>query len=204
MTYISQSELEIDESPEVVEGDSMGLAPISSAPVPDIVGPTTAPSQELEELRWLAVRISKPANPLCPKAMWGKPEAVMTAIIMGKELGMSPMQSIQRVHVFDGRVVLAAETILGLVRRAGHSVTFDKRTAEECVVVGKRRDGDSLTVTFSMADATKAGLTKKDVWTKYPRQMLSARAATELARALFSDCIGWAVYAPEDFDEIVE
>ena len=146
-------------------------------------------------------RITVTGNQFVPRALWGKPESALAAILMGRELGLGDMVALQRIYLIDGKPTLAAELILGLVRRAGHSVTFEERTRERCVIVGKRKDnGDELRVEWTRDDATVAGLAKKDNWRNYPRAMLHARAVTELARSLFSDCIGWAVYAPEDFD----
>jgi hypothetical protein len=146
-------------------------------------------------------RITVSGNQFVPRALWDKPEAALAAILMGRELGLGDMVALQRIYLIEGKPTLAAELILGLVRRAGHSVTFETRTRERCVITGTRKDnGDTLTVEWTMDDATAAGLTKKDNWRNYPRAMLHARAVTELSRALFSDCVGWAVYTPEDFD----
>ncbi len=147
-------------------------------------------------------RVTRRGNELVPRQYWERPEAALTAILMGRELGLGDMTALQRIYVFDGKVVLAAELVRGLVRRAGHSLVYDERSTEVCTITGRRHDtGDTMTVTWSIDQATKAGLAGKGPWTKYPRAMLDARATTELARALFSDCIGWAAYAPSDFTE---
>lgn len=39
---------------------------------------------------------------------------------------------------------------------------------------------------------------EKDNWRNYPRQMLFARASTELCRALFADCLGSVQYEPSE------
>jgi hypothetical protein len=159
-------------------------------------------SYDALDLLWRTCqRITGPGNPFVPRDLWSKPEAALAAILMGRELGLGDMVSLQRIYVIDGKPTLSAELILGLVRRAGHSVMFEERTAERCAIVGKRKDnGDELRIEWTIRDAVNANLAKKDNWKNYPRAMLHARAVTELARALFSDCIGWAVYAPEDFD----
>jgi hypothetical protein len=165
--------------------------------------PAAAPANySAFDLLWRTCqRITTPNNPFVPKAFWSRPEAALAAILMGRELGLGDMVALQRIYVIEGRPTLSAELILGLVRRAGHSVTFDERSAERCAITGKRKDnGDELHVEWTMHDAVQAKLANKDNWKNYPRAMLHARAVTELARALFSDCIGWAVYAPEDFD----
>ena len=86
-----------------------------------------------------------------------------------------------------------------------HVLHIFERTDERCTIHGTRADsGDELDVTWTLDDAIKAGVASKRNWQTYPRAMLDARATTEIARALFSDCIGWAVYAPEDFTEVAD
>ncbi len=141
-------------------------------------------------------------NEIVPKHYWGRPEAALSAVLMGRELGLGDMLSLQRIYVVDGKVVLAAELIRGLIRRAGHSHTYVERTYARCTIHGRRADsGDELDVTWTIDDAIRAGVASKANWTKYPRAMLDARATTEIARALFSDCVGWATLSPEDFTE---
>lgn len=146
--------------------------------------------------------LARPGNVVLPAHLRNKPEAVLMTVLLGREIGLKDMQALTRIYYFEGKPTLSAELILGLVRRAGHSITYPVRSAEACTALGKRRDsGDTLEVTWTIEDAERAGLAKKDNWKTYPRAMLHARATTELARALFSDAVGWAVYAPEDFDQ---
>ena len=143
--------------------------------------------------------ITTVGNEIVPKHYWGRPEAALSAVLMGRELGLGDMLSLQRVYVVDGKVVLAAELIRGLIRKAGHSLTYTERTDARCTIHGTRADtGDVLDVTWTMEDAIRAGVAAKEHWVTHPRAMLDARATTEIARALFSDCVGWATLAPED------
>lgn len=167
------------------------------------VEPVSAERETLNVLWKKCTLITAQGNEIVPKHYWARPEAALSAILMGRELGLSDMVSLQRIYVVDGKVVLAAELIRGLIRRAGHSLTYTERNEARCTIHGKRKDtGDELDVTWTIDDAVKAKVAGKHNWVMYPRAMLDARATTEIARALFSDCVGWAVYAPEDFDEV--
>ena len=54
-----------------------------------------------------------------------------------------------------------------------------------------------------MADAKRAGLADKQNWKRYPRQMLTARAVTELGRTLFADdLILGEAYTPEEVGHV--
>ena len=185
--------------PEVVDAD----ADDATAEIVHHPSPVDAQRSELNVLWRKCQLICAQGNEIVPKHFWGRPEAALSAVLMGRELGLGDMLSLQRIYVVDGKVVLAAELIRGLIRKAGHSLTYTERTDERCTIHGRRADtGDELDVTWTIDDATKAGIAGKRNWQTYPRAMLDARATTEIARALFSDCVGWAVYAPEDFTEV--
>ena len=177
------------------ETEALELAPVApGAQMP----PAT---REEGNLLWGTCRLlAVQGNELVPRGFWGRPEAMMAAILLGRDLGIPDMIAMRRIYVVSGTPTLSADLVRALIRRAGHSLVYEKRDSEACVLSGTRRDGgDSLTVTWTLEDARTAGLTGPG-WQKYPRAMLDARATTELGRALFSDCLGWAIYAPEDFD----
>ena len=59
--------------------------------------------------------------------------------------------------------------------------------------------GDTLDVTWTMADAQAASLAQKQNWRNYPAPMLWARAVSELSTQLFSDVtLGLARYTAEE------
>jgi hypothetical protein len=169
--------------------------------VTDLAPVPAEPAYGSLDLTWRTCqRITQPGNEMVPKQYWSRPEAALSAILMGRELGLGDMVALQRIFVVDGKVVLAAELIRGLIRRAGHSLVYDTRTTEECTITGTRHDnGDTLTVTWTLEQARSAKLATKANWQTYPRAMLDARCTSEIARALFSDCVGWATHVPEDF-----
>lgn len=189
---------------EIDEGGAQIAADVVLAEEVGAVSPSVSATCAEDTMRLLARTcrtLCVAGNELVPQAFWGRPEAAMTAVLMGRELGLGDMISLQRIHVIHGRPTLAAELIRGLIWRSGHRLVYLDRTAERCTIQGVRADtGSELTVTWTLDDAERAGLLKNATWRSYPRAMLDARATTELARSLFSDCVGWAVYAPEDFD----
>jgi len=60
-----------------------------------------------------------------------------------------------------------------------------------CILHGKRADnGDTWTESFSIQEAKSAGLYRQGgPWSKFPKDMLFARALSRLARQLFPDVI---------------
>jgi hypothetical protein len=126
-----------------------------------------------------------------PDAMRGKPAVVAAAILYGRELGLEPMTSLRSVNIIKGRPALTAEAMRAMVLAAGHDIRFQEMTSARCVIVGRRRgQDDTTTVTFTMDDAKKMGVGGGQQYAKMPRQMLAARATSELCRLIFADVIG--------------
>lgn len=123
----------------------------------------------------------------------GEKAGVMMIMLAAREMGISPMAALNGgLNIINGKVEISARMMSALIRRAGHSLETKEETDESVTVRGKRSDnGNEQTVTFTIKDAQKAGLVKAGGgWTKFPKDMLFARALSRLARQLFSDVIG--------------
>lgn len=126
-----------------------------------------------------------------PKALRGKPAAVTACILFGRELGFGPLQSLQAIHVVDGRPGVSAEMARAMAMSAGHEIVIDESTTARCVARGRRAGSQEwTTITWTMDDAKRAGIDGKDNWRKHPRRMLQARATAELVHLLFPDAAG--------------
>jgi hypothetical protein len=137
-----------------------------------------------------------------PKALRGDEAAIAAAILYGDEVGLSPMQSLAKIAVIDGRPALAAEAQRALILAAGHQLWFEDMTVTKVTVAGRRAGAEQIVrVTWTMDDAKRAGIAGKQNWRSYPRAMLIARASAELARSLFADAIG-GLAATEELDDI--
>lgn len=157
---------------------------------------------DLYEGTWkLAQRVHQ--TPFTPKALQGKPESVLACVLYGRELGLGPMQSLNSIHVIEGRASASPELMRALVANAGHRVDVTENTNDTCVLVGTRCDTQATaTVRWTLDDAKSANLLGKDNWKKYPRAMLMARATSELCRILFPDVIAGLSYTPEELESI--
>lgn len=121
---------------------------------------------------------------LLPQQFRGKPSDVLVCILYGEELGIAAMQAMQSIYVVQGRPTISAQLWVALARRAGHKVRVIEETDEQCTVeVARADDPDYPTrVTYTYKQATKAGLTSKDVWKSHPSAMLYARAVSTACR----------------------
>lgn len=134
-----------------------------------------------------------------PKGLRGKPAETAACILAGREIGIGPMESLQKIHVVDGRPTMSAELMRSLVLRAGHEIRFPTLTDDTVVAEGRRAGSESwTTIKWTMKDAQRVGLAGKAVWKQYPRQMLAARATAELCRLLFPDALGGITLTAEE------
>lgn len=130
-------------------------------------------------------------------------DGIFAIVQCARSLGMNPLQALNGgLYYLNGKVGMSAEMMTAMIRKAGHSIVVDPKTCDEvCVLHGKRADnGDTCTVTFSLADAKKAGI-YKNTWEKYPGDMCFARAVSKLKRRLFSD-IAMNVYERGEVEDM--
>lgn len=147
------------------------------------------------------------ANVFIKSGMFSDTESLAQAVIKimaGREVGLGPFASMRGVRIIKGQPTYSAGLIAEKIANSGrYAYRVESLTDEECqlgwfeVVDGKReRVGTS---TFSMADAQRAGLAGKDVWRKYPQDLLFARALTAGARRYAPGAMG-TVYTAEELD----
>jgi hypothetical protein len=134
-----------------------------------------------------------------PKAINSKEKAV-AVMMMGRELGIEPMQSFQGIDIIEGRPAVRPQLRLALAKRSGlmenFSISFSP-DGTSCTVTGNRKGDKPHTVTFGKADADKAGLTGKYNWKNYPKNMLQWRAVGYWLDAVMPDVCGGYYSADE-------
>jgi hypothetical protein len=153
----------------------------------------------------MAVAVSK--SGLAPRGM-DKAEQVFVAMAHGLEIGLKPMQSLQRIAVVNGRPTLYGDAMIGLVRASGQleriSETIEGKAGTDdyaAVCVAKRVGSDEVRSVYSVKDARTAGLWgKSGPWTTSPKRMLQMRARAFALRDLFADVLGGLYMAEEVMD----
>jgi hypothetical protein len=135
-----------------------------------------------------------------PPGLRGNLPAILACVATGRALGIADMTALRSIHIIDGKATFAAELMVLLVRRAGHSITGEVADGSATVTGTRADNGDTLTSTWTLAMADRAGLLNKSNWKKYPESMLWARAVSQLCRMLFADCFAGNTYTPEELD----
>ena len=137
------------------------------------------------------------ASGMCTVRKW---EEAAYLLATGYELGLSPMQSLRGIYVVNGKPVLSADLLVAVVRRSGLCESWHvvESTDERCTITTRRKgEPEAATRTWTMADARRAQITGKPIWSQYPRTMLRHRCASDLARDVYPDVI-LSLYDPEE------
>ena len=157
--------------------------------------------QTIEEVFRVATAVAK--SGLAPNGM-NTAEKLTVAIMHGMEIGLPPMQAIQKIAVVNGRPTVWGDAIPALIQSRGFKLrermvgTGDARSAV-CEVV--RPEGDVIERTFSVADAKTAGLWGKvGPWKSYPERMLQMRARGYAARDGAADVL-MGLYLREEAED---
>jgi len=137
-----------------------------------------------------------------PKEFQKSPANVMVVVQLGMELGVSPMQSIQSMYVVNGRPSIFGDLPLAIVYRSGLLEQIEEQGDEKsssCTV--KRKGYPPITRTFSMAEAVRAGLPKRNpTYETYPKRMLQFRSRALALRDAFPDVLK-GVWIREEHEE---
>lgn len=142
---------------------------------------------------------------------YGSPQAVLSTILAGRELGMNAIASLRGFHVIEGRHALSADAMRALVLRSGMAEYFRvvERTEKASTFATKRKgDPEDVRLTYTIEegyaafkpDVPEADRQKKwaaSAWGKHPADMLAARASSKLARLVYPDIL-FGLYAPEE------
>lgn len=148
------------------------------------------------------------------------------AMMYGAKLGIEPEDAGLLIITINNSPGLESKTMVGIVRRwcdkrvaMGRTKPFNEggdwiwevAADDEHAVWAARRDGDEVSVEWTMARALNADLTSddhkmktrqghwiKDMYGKFPVEMLRARAQSEVSRILFSDVLRGMQYSAEE------
>lgn len=137
---------------------------------------------------------------------YGTPQAVLSTILAGRELGMSAMSSLRSFHIIEGKPTLSAGAIQALVLKSGKARYFrcTERTDERATFVTKRGDDPEIALTYTIAEGRAAWTRdeskwKASGWGRNPADMCVARAGSKLARLVYPDVVA-GLYDPSEVE----
>jgi hypothetical protein len=126
-------------------------------------------------------------------------------ILTGMELGITPIASMTGIHVINGKPVISAGLMAGIIKRSPvYDYRLKKLTNTECFIefLELLPQKESLGFSnFTIDDAKQSGaLSGKNAhtWTKYPRNMLFARAISNGIKWFCPDLFITPVYTADE------
>jgi hypothetical protein len=136
-------------------------------------------------------------------------EQAFALIVIGRDLGLSPAQSMTGIHIVEGKPMLHYAMLGSFVRaHADYDFRVVEHTNDACAIEFLRGEEVIGTSRFTMQDAKTAGLGKPSRngqpsnWVKFPRNMLYARAMSNGVRFYCPDALGGIPVYVED--EIID
>ena len=121
-------------------------------------------------------------------------------ILAGQEMGISPMASMNGIHIIAGKPVVGAGLMAARVKSFGKYDYKVKQHDDKACSIEFFQGKESLGVsTFTIEDAKKAGTKNLD---KFPRNMLFARAMSNGVKWYTPDIYEQPVYVPEEMVDI--
>lgn len=157
--------------------------------------------RSLDEIYKLSETIFK--SGLAPQGT-RSPDQVAVSILHGLEIGLPPLQSVQKVAVINGRPALWGDAVPALLWSKGFKLDERFEGAGDqlvaiCTVT--RPDGSVIERRFSVDDAKRARLWgKQGPWQQYSSRMLQMRARSFAARDGASEVLCGLYLAEEAMD----
>ena len=147
--------------------------------------------------------ISKAANALQKSGYFKDVTSEAQAIVKvmaGAELGLPPFASMSGIHIISGKPALGSNVVATLVK---NDPRYNYKIVEcnnKVCTIAWFEDGQPVgESSFTMDEATTAGLTNNPSWKKFPSDMLFARAITRGARRFAPGIFGGSpIYTPEE------
>lgn len=149
--------------------------------------------------------IEKMASAMAASKLFGMKtkEEAMSLMFLAQAEGLHPAIAARDYHIIQGRPALKADAMLARFQQAQGKVEWLEYTDDRCAAKFTHPQGGSIEIDWTMDRAREAGLSGKDTWKKFPRNMLRARVISEGIRTIFPG-VAVGVYTPEevqDFDE---
>lgn len=129
-------------------------------------------------------------------------EQAMALMLIAQAEGKHPATAAWEYNVIQNKPALKADAMMARFQAAGGKVEWIDMTDLKVSAKFSHPSGGSVVIDWDMARAKAAGLGGKDMWTKFPRQMLRARVISEGIRTVFPG-VAVGVYTPEEVQDFV-
>ena len=129
------------------------------------------------------------------------PDQAVALMMIAQAEGQHPALAARDYDVIQGRPAKKAEAMLRDFLQAGGKVEWHTLSDEMADATFIHPQGGSARINWDMARANKAGLTGKDNYKKFPRQMLRSRTVSEGVRTVWPLATS-GMHVPEELRDI--
>lgn len=125
----------------------------------------------------------------------------------GQEMGLEPFAAMQGIDIIQGKAVPNSGLQASLIKASGkYKYKVVEHTDKICTLKFYENWGKSWeevgSSSYSMQEASQAGLSNKDNWKKHPKNMLFARALSNGCKWFCADVFSGSTYNESDIDSI--
>jgi len=124
-------------------------------------------------------------------------EQAIVMMSIAQAEGRHPAQAAKDYNIIQGRPSKTAEAMQRDFMQAGGRIEWHDLSDDIAAATFSHPQGGSIRILWDMPRAAKAGLSGKDMWKKYPRQMLRARCVSEGVKTIYPAATG-GFYTPEE------
>lgn len=127
-----------------------------------------------------------------------KTEAQAIALLLVSQAeGRHPAMAARDYDIIQGRPAKKAEAMLRDLLASGGSVVWNELSDLKADATFSHPQGGTVRITWDMARVEKAGISNKDMYKKYPRQMLRSRCVSEGVRTVYPAATS-GMYVPDE------
>ncbi len=130
-------------------------------------------------------------------------EQAMALMLIAQAEGRHPALAARDYNIIQNKPAKTSDAMLRDFLASGGKVQWHKLDDTQADATFSHPAGGSVRIDWDMERAKTAGLGGKDMWKKYPRQMLRARVISEGVRTVCPEATS-GMYVPEevkDFDD---
>lgn len=129
------------------------------------------------------------------------PDQVLALMLVAQANGQHPAAAARDYDIIQGRPSKKAEAMLRDFIGAGGSVHWHQLDNVCAAATFSHPQGGTVRIDWDMGRAKEAGLAGKEMYKKWPRQMLRSRCISEGVRTIYPVATG-GMYAPEEVQDL--
>ena len=130
-------------------------------------------------------------------------EQALSLMLVAQAEGRHPALAARDYDIIQGRPAKKSEAMLRDFLESGGKVEWQQLDDTAAIATFSHPSGGTVKIDWTMKRAVAAGLGGRDMWKKYPRQMLRSRTVSEGIRTVCPMATS-GMYVPEEVHDIVK